>query len=121
MPNGPEVKLMSDYSCDWPLWPRGSLPDASAESLGLGEELTRILLELQDLFESGFHWEHGWRLSEDEERYARLAVDAWYRLQRELGDRGITVTIELWPVHDREIWPWLRRAGVVAPDPAPHG
>jgi hypothetical protein len=115
MDTRPVVTLMSDYSCGWPLWARGSLDDASAEALGLSEELAHDLLELQDVFDAGFHWERGWQRAGDEERYARLAVDTWYRLKRELHDQDVDVEIDLWPVGDGKLWTWLRRAGVEPP------
>lgn len=109
---GPVVMLSSDYFCRWPLWARGSLDDATAEGLELSDDLTGRLLDLQVLFEDGFHAEHGWQRAGDEESYARLAVDCWFRLQRELDARGVVVEIDLWPVTDHELRRWLHRAGV---------
>lgn len=97
------VKLMSDYGCEWPLWPLSPRLDASADGLGLTPELTTKLLELQELFEHRFHYERGWRDAADEARYAREAVDCWYRLKRELDGRGIDVVADLWPVRDPEL------------------
>ena len=109
------VKLMSDYGCGWPLWPLSPNLDASADALDLSHDLTVRLLALEQLFESGFHYQRGWLCPDDEARYAREAVDCWYRLGQELDGRGIEVVADLWPVNDPELRRWLVHRGITRP------
>jgi hypothetical protein len=99
------VKLMSDYGAGWPLWSaeEGLLaPDA----LSVSTSLTADLRAWQDLFESEFHWDRGWRTREAEARYARAGPELLHRLRRELGP-AVPVVLDVWPVTDPELVAWL--------------
>ncbi len=52
------IRLMNDYSGP-PLW--ATYGGVASESLGLPEDLCGELSAWQDEFDSGFHWETGWR------------------------------------------------------------
>jgi hypothetical protein len=105
MRDGGQVKLMSDYSADWPLWSaeEGLL---TPESLALSPALVADLLAWQELFECEFRWDHGWRSPESEARYARIAPELLNRLRIELGPTW-QVVMNTWPVTDPELAAWL--------------
>ena len=100
------VKLMSDYSAGWPLWSDGE-GQLAPEVLALSASLVADLQAWEDLFDSEFHWDSGWRTPEAEARYARAAPELLHRLRRELGP-AVQVTLNAWPVTDPELVAWLK-------------
>jgi hypothetical protein len=100
-----QLKLMSDYGADWPLWSdrEGLLaPDAFSLSASLATDLRTW----QNLFDCEFHWDSGWRTPEAENRYARAAPQLLHRLRQELGPH-VQVTLDAWPVTDPALVTWL--------------
>ena len=100
------VRLTSDYRAGWPLWSAdGGL--LASDAFTLSDSLTTDLRAWQDLFESEFHWNHGWRTPEAEARYARAAAELVHRLRHEIGP-AVRVTLDAWPVGDPELAAWLK-------------
>ena len=96
---------MSDYGAGWPLWSdeEGLLaPDA----FSLSASLVADLRNWQELFDSQFHWDDGWRTQQAESRYAREAPQLLHRLREELGSL-VQVTLDAWPVSDPGLVTWL--------------
>jgi hypothetical protein len=92
---------MSDYSAGWPLWSEaGEL--LAVDDPPLSDELAADLRAWQNLFETEFHWDSGWRTAEAEERYAREAVALLDRLCRELGG-DVQVELDTWPVNNVDV------------------
>lgn len=100
-------RLSSDYSCGFPVWgPSGGLGNAA--QLGISDQLAADLTAWQDLFERSFHYDDtGWSSPEAEAEYAHAAPDLRRRLARELAPAG-TVTLDLWPVTDKQLLAWVR-------------
>lgn len=87
---------MSDYSAV-PLWSGGMI---NIEWLELSPALEGDILAWDALFQSGFHWEDGWRDLAARDEYARLAPKLRDRLAAEVKEFAV-VDLNLWPI-DRE-------------------
>lgn len=64
---------------------------------GVSPALSGRLIAWQESFEEGFHYERGWRSSEDATRYAREGRVLLRDLRAEIGGWA-DVELDLWPV-----------------------
>lgn len=87
------IRLMSDYSAV-PLWHGGMI---AIEWLELSPELEHDILAWDELFQTRFHWEDGWRDLDARDEYARLGPILRDRLAAEVKDFAV-VELDLWPV-----------------------
>lgn len=94
---------MSDYRAAWPLWsdPEGMVDPAA---LGVPAELCADLRAWQDLFDTGFDPDSGWRSGSVEQQYARTAVDLLRRLRSSL---EADVTLDMWPLATPSLIRWI--------------
>ena len=86
---------MSDYSVGWPLWNEEGAMDPATS--GVSPALSARLYAWQESFEVGFHYERGWRSSNDATGYAREGRLLLRHLQAEIGGWA-DVELDLWPV-----------------------
>jgi hypothetical protein len=86
------IGLMSDYSTV-PLWSGGNI---SIEWLELSPELEGAILAWDQLFQTHFHWDDGWRDLAARAEYARLGPVLRDRLAVEIAEFGV-VELNMWP------------------------
>lgn len=89
------VKLMNEYSIDWPLWLLGG--PAQEGQLPISEPLARELKAWARSFNDHYHWESGWDDGERARAHAATAAPLLRALQAELGT-DYEVTMDLWEV-----------------------
>ena len=90
-----QVKLMSDYYAESPLWANNVMVDP--ERLNLSAELSTGLLAWQAHFVAHFHHEAGWDTTGDRGWYSDR-VDQLVRSLREELPAEATLDIDLWPL-----------------------
>lgn len=81
------IRLMVEYGVDWPLW--GDDGPMEPWELGLSRGLTARLREWNDLWETGFHYESGWKEAGDRRRFVhdeRLLAAALFDEVRAFAD-----------------------------------
>jgi hypothetical protein len=86
-----QVKLMSDYYAESPLWADNVMIDP--ERLDLSAELSTGLLAWQ----AHFHHEAGWHTTADRRWYSDQVDDLVRSLRKEL-PAGATLDIDVWPL-----------------------
>ncbi len=88
----PSIRLSPDYSAPSPLWTSSDAADAMVP-----EELLARLVRWQQDFDSGYHWETGWKSDEAKARWAGQAADLEADLRVALNGRA-ELTVDLWPL-----------------------
>ena len=77
------VRLMPDYSAEWPLWTDGMI---SGATLGLSPDLQRALQEWATFFDAHFHHERGWDAPTHRTAFAHHGHELLWWLRAELPD-----------------------------------
>ncbi|MFT3898871.1 MAG: hypothetical protein QM728_01315 [Gordonia sp. (in: high G+C Gram-positive bacteria)] len=107
VPPARSLRLMSDYSCGWPLWGEGMRMHGRNDDgahLGLSADTAAALRGWQEFFESRFHWDDGWTEPGDAAAYERTGRELLARLHAELPDYAIE--LDLWPVDKGTVGSW---------------
>ncbi|WP_415041400.1 hypothetical protein [Gordonia sp. (in: high G+C Gram-positive bacteria)] len=93
------LRLMSDYSCRWPVW-----GEETEDELGLSDSLAEDLRDWQEFFNARFHWEDGWSSPDDAVVYERTGRALLSRMHAELPAHHIE--LDLWPVGEGKVGSW---------------
>jgi hypothetical protein len=98
------LRLSSDYGAEWPLWSdREGITDPAA--YGVPADVCADLRAWQDLFDTGYDPDSGWRSDSIEQQYAHQAIDLLRRLESTL-EADVTVTLDLWPLATPSLIRW---------------
>jgi|SRR3954452_19317961 hypothetical protein len=94
-PDVAEVRLMSDYTSEWPLWV-GNV-NVTADHLGLSSALAGRLWDWGQLFDAHYSHQTGWDSESARARYATEADVLFRDLRTELSP-DVALSLDVWPL-----------------------